>query len=57
MRVFQLFKYGDVVELDVEELVDRFQRAGDGDVVFELHRDGVVDEGLEEAVIGVWRSA
>lgn len=53
MRVFQLFKYRDVVKLDVEKLVDGFQRAGDGDVVFELHGDRMVDEGLEEAAIGV----
>lgn len=29
MRVFQLIEHRDVVQLDVEELVDRFQCAGD----------------------------
>ena len=34
--VFQLVEDGDVVEFDVEVLVDGFEGAADGDVVFEL---------------------
>lgn len=49
MRVFQFFEHRDVVQLDVEELVNRFQRAGDGDVVFELDGDRMVDEGFKKA--------
>lgn len=40
----------DVVQLDVEVLVDRLEDARDFDVVFELDRDLLVDEGFEEAV-------
>lgn len=46
----QLLVDRDVVELDVEVLVDRFQGARHLDVVLELDGDGLVDEGLEEAV-------
>lgn len=49
MGVFQLFHHLNIVELDVEILIHRLQRAADGDVVLELHRDLVVNEGLEEA--------
>ena len=34
--VFQLVEDGDVVEFDVEVLVDGFEGAADGDVVFQL---------------------
>lgn len=50
VRVLEVVDDRDVVELDVEILVDRLERARDLDVVFEFHRDGVVDEGFEEAV-------
>lgn len=50
VRILELLDDGDVVELDVEELVDALQRAADRDVVLELDRDFVVDEGFEEAV-------
>ena len=43
MRVSELVQHGDVVELDVEVLVDGFQGAADGDVVFELDGDGWPD--------------
>lgn len=46
----QLLVDRDVVELDVEVLVDRFQGARHLDVVLELDGDGLVDEGLEEAM-------
>lgn len=36
MRVFELVEDDDVVEFDVEVLVDGFQGAADGDVVFQL---------------------
>ena len=49
MRVLQLFHHLDVVELNVEVLIHRLERPPDLNVVFELHRDLVVDERLEEA--------
>lgn len=48
--VAQLLVDRDVVELDVEVLVDRLEGARHLDVVLELDGDGLVDEGLEEAV-------
>lgn len=48
--VSQLLVDRDVVELDVEVLVDGFERARHLDVVLELDGDGLVDEGLEEAL-------
>ena len=42
MRVFQIVEHGDVVEFDIEVLVDGFEGAADGDVVFEFNGDGVV---------------
>lgn len=50
MGVLELLDDGDVVELDVEELVDALEGAADRDVILELDRDFVVDERLEEAV-------
>ena len=38
----------NLVELDVEELVDGLQHAGDAEVVLELDGDLMVDEGFEE---------
>lgn len=49
VRILELFDDLDVVELDVEELVDALEHAPDLDVVLELDRDLVVDEGFEEA--------
>ena len=48
MRIFELIQDSDVVELDVEILVNRFEGAADGDVVLQLDRHGLVGEGLEE---------
>jgi hypothetical protein len=39
---------GDVLQLDVEELVHRVQRAADGQVVLHLHRHLLAHQGLEE---------
>lgn len=50
MRKLHLLNDADVVEFDVQELVDGLEGAADGEVVFELDGDGVVDEGFEEAV-------
>lgn len=55
VRVPQLLRDRDVLELDVEVLVDRLERARDLDVVLELDRDGVVYERLEEAVVSLGR--
>ena len=52
MRVSELVQHGDVVELDVEVLVDGFQGAADGDVVFELDGDGWPDVIYLEGVVG-----
>lgn len=56
MRILELLEHLDVVELDVEVLVDALEDAADLDVVLELDRDLVVDEGLEEAVVCVRES-
>lgn len=50
MGILELLDDLYLVELDVEVLVDALQRAADLYVVFQLHRDLVVDERLEEAV-------
>lgn len=57
MGVFQLLVDRDVVELDVEILVDGFQRARHLDVVLELDGDGLVDQGLEETFLVSFSSA
>lgn len=51
--ILELLEHLDVVELDVEVLIDALEDAADLDVVLELDRDLVVDEGLEEAVVCV----
>ena len=50
MRVFIQIEDVDIVELNIEVLVDRFQSAADADVIFQLDCDGLVGEGFEEAV-------
>ncbi len=52
MGVLHLFHHGNVIELDVKILVDRFQCASYLDIVLELDGDFVVDQGLEEAIQG-----
>ncbi len=49
MRIFNFLQHLNIIQLDVEELVDGFKGAFDGDVVFKLDGDFVVDEGFEEA--------
>lgn len=49
MRVSELVQHGDVVQLDVEVLVDGFQGAADGDVVFELHGYGCSEVSILDA--------
>jgi len=49
MRVLQFFHHLDVVELNVEVLIHRLERPPNLNVVFEFHRDLVVDERLEKA--------
>lgn len=49
VRVLELLDHLNVLELDIEILVDALEDAADADVVFELDRDLVVDEGFEEA--------
>ena len=50
MRVFIQIEDVDIIKLDVEVLVDRFQGAADTDVIFQLDGDGLVGESFEEAV-------
>lgn len=52
VRILELVEDGNVVELDVEVLVDALEDAADLDVVLELDRDLLVDEGFEEAAGG-----
>lgn len=49
MRVLIEIENVNVVQLDVQVLVDRLERAADSNVVFELDRDHLVCKGLEEA--------
>ena len=49
MRVLVEIEHVDVVQLDVQVLVDRFESAADSDVVFEFDGYGLVCEGFEEA--------
>ena len=49
MGVLQLFDNLNIIELDVEELVHRFEYASDRDVILEFHSNFVVDKCFEEA--------
>lgn len=49
VRVLQLVDHLHILELDVKELIDGFEGAADGDVVFQLDGYFAVDEGFEEA--------
>jgi len=53
MWIFQLLYHLYIIQLDIEELVDRLEGAADGDVVFEFNGDFVVDQCFEEAGITV----
>lgn len=48
MRVLQLLHDRYVIQLNVEVLVYALERSLELDVVFELHRDFMVNEGFEE---------
>lgn len=50
MRVLQLLHDRNVIQLNVEVLVYALERSLELDVVFELHRDFMVNEGFEETV-------
>ena len=43
VRILEVLNHRDVVQLDVEVLVDRFEGAADLDIVLELDGDFVVD--------------
>lgn len=49
MWVLELFDNLDIVKLDVEILVHALEDALELDIVLELDRDLMVDEGLEKA--------
>lgn len=49
MRPLELIHRLGIVQLDIQVLVDAFQRAADLHFVLELDRDFVLDERLEEA--------
>ena len=50
MRILQLLQHLDIIQLYIQELIDGFEGAFDGDVVFEFDGYFVVDEGFEETV-------
>lgn len=43
----------DIVEFQVEKLIDALKGAANRDIVLQLDRDLLVDEGLEEAGVKV----
>jgi hypothetical protein len=51
MGVFEILNHLYVIEFDIEVLVNGFQGAADLNIVLELHRDFMVDQGLEEAIL------
>jgi hypothetical protein len=48
MRILNLLHDLYIIQLNIQILIDRFQRAADLDIVLELDRHLVVDERLEE---------
>lgn len=50
MRVFELFDHLNIVQLDIEKLVNRFESTTNRDVVLELDSDFVVHERFEKAM-------
>lgn len=50
MWILEFFHHLNIIELDVEILIDRFERAADRDIVLQFHRHFVVDQGLEKTV-------
>jgi hypothetical protein len=53
MRVLHLLYHRDVFKLNVQVLIHALQRSADRYVVFELDRDLVVDESLEETTMRI----
>lgn len=51
MRVFEFFNDLYVVKLDIQELINGFQSATNGDVVLEFYRDFMVHECFEKTDI------
>jgi hypothetical protein len=51
VRILGQVQYFDVVELDVEVLVDRFQDSTNTDVILKLNGDSLVSQSLEEAAV------
>lgn len=49
MRVLNLLEHLNIVQLDVQELINRFESPFDRDVVLKLDGDLVIDKGFEEA--------
>jgi len=54
--ILLLVNDGDIVELDVEELVHRVQLATDAQVVLQLHNHLLVNQRLEKRVEQLVRS-
>ena len=51
MRILQFLHDLHILQFDAEELIDGFEGAAEGDVVFELDGYFGVDEGFEETVL------
>ena len=51
MRILELFNDLYVVKLDVQELINRFQSAANGNVVLEFYGDFMVHKCFEETDI------
>jgi hypothetical protein len=51
MRVLHLLHHGNIFKLNVQVLIHALKRSADRDVVFELDRDLMVDESLEETIM------
>lgn len=49
MWVLELFHHRNIVQLNVQVLIHTLQCPSNGDVVLELDRDLMIDQGLEKA--------
>jgi hypothetical protein len=49
MWVFELFNNTDIFQFDIQILVNTLQRSFDGDVIFELYSDFMVNKSFEKA--------
>ena len=50
MRILHLFHNTNIIQLDIQILVNTLQRPPDLDIVLQLDRDFVIDEGFEETI-------